>query len=44
MQAIAPLALAFIAERASDAVVLALVAAVALVAFGCFTIVRRPRD
>jgi MFS family permease len=43
MQAMAPLVLAFVAERASDAMVLALVAALALVAFGCFAIVRRPQ-
>src|SRR5439155_20537085 len=42
MQAIAPLVLAFVAERASDAAVLALVAALALVAFGCLSTLRRP--
>jgi MFS family permease len=43
MQAIAPLVLAFVAERASDAAVLAIVAALALLAFGCFVLLRRPR-
>lgn len=42
MQASAPLVLAFVAERASDAGVLMVVAGLALVAFGCFAVVRRP--
>jgi hypothetical protein len=41
MQAIAPLVLAFVAERVSDAAVLTMVAALALLAFGCFAAVRR---
>jgi hypothetical protein len=43
MQAIAPLALAFVAERASDPAVLAVVAAFAAAAFIAFVAVRRPR-
>jgi hypothetical protein len=42
MQAIAPLVLALVAERASDAAVLMLVAALALLAFSCFAALRRP--
>jgi MFS family permease len=42
MQAIAPLVLAFVAERISDAAVLSVVAALALLAFGCFALLRRP--
>jgi MFS family permease len=42
MQAIAPLVLAFVAERISDAAVLGVVAALALLAFGCFALLRRP--
>jgi hypothetical protein len=42
MQAAAPLVLAFIAERASDAAALAFAAALAAIAFGCFVAVRRP--
>jgi MFS family permease len=42
MQAIAPLVLALIAERVSDAAALMAVAALALLAFGCFTALRRP--
>ncbi len=42
MQAIAPLVLAFVAERTSDPVVLALVAAFALISFVGFIAVRRP--
>jgi hypothetical protein len=42
MQAIAPLVLAFVAERSSDPTVLALVAAFALVSFVGFALVRRP--
>ena len=43
MQAIAPLVLAFVAERASDPAVLAVVAAFAATAFIAFAAVRRPR-
>jgi MFS family permease len=42
MQAIAPLALAFVAERSSDAAVLAVVAGFALVSFVGFAAVRKP--
>lgn len=42
MQAAAPLVLAFIAERASDAAALVFAAALAALAFGCFLAVRRP--
>jgi MFS family permease len=42
MQAIAPLVLAFVAERASDVAVLAVVAGFALVSFAGFAAVRRP--
>jgi uncharacterized protein YqgC (DUF456 family) len=42
MQAIAPVVLAFVAERISDAAVLTVVAALALLAFGCFALLRRP--
>ena len=42
MQAIAPLALAFVAERASDPMVLAVVAVFALVSFVGFVTIRRP--
>jgi hypothetical protein len=41
MQAIAPLVLAFVAERISDAGALAVLAALALVAFPCFAAIRR---
>jgi hypothetical protein len=44
MQAIAPLVLAFVAERVSDPAVLATVAALALVAFACFVSLRRPKS
>lgn len=43
MQAIAPLVLAFVAERASDPAALALVASLALVSFACLAILRPPR-
>jgi hypothetical protein len=43
LQAIAPLVLAVVAERVSDPAVLMVVAMMALVAFGCLTLVRRPR-
>ena len=42
MQAIAPLVLAFVAERASDPAVLAVVAGFALASFVGFAAVRRP--
>ena len=44
MQAIAPLVLAFIAERVSDPAVLAAVAVFALVALLAFVAVRRPAN
>jgi hypothetical protein len=43
MQAIAPLVLAFVAERASDPAVLAVVAAFATVAFVAFAAIRPPK-
>ena len=43
MQAIAPLALALVAERASDPAVLTVVAALALVALGSFAMLQRPQ-
>src|SRR5437588_753279 len=43
MQAIAPLVLAFVAERASDPMVLAVVAAFAAISFIGFVAVRRPK-
>jgi len=42
MQAIAPMVLAFVAERTADPVVLAVVAAFALVSFIGFVVMRRP--
>jgi hypothetical protein len=42
MQSAAPLVLAFVAERASDAAALALVCAFALAALACFVVIRRP--
>jgi hypothetical protein len=42
MQSAAPLVLAFIAERLSDAAALAVVAAFALAAMACFLVIRRP--
>jgi hypothetical protein len=42
MQAIAPLVLAFVAERTSDPAVLAVVAAFALIAFIGFVVIRKP--
>jgi hypothetical protein len=42
MQAIAPLVLAFVAERVSDAGALTVLAALALTAFACFAAIRRP--
>src|SRR6516225_1026890 len=44
MQAVAPLALAFVAERSCDAAVLAVAAAFATIAFIAFAAVRRPKD
>jgi hypothetical protein len=44
MQAIAPLALAFVSEQASDAVVLMVAAAFALAAFGGLAAIRPPKD
>jgi len=43
MQAIAPLVLAFVAERTSDTMVLAVVAAFALLAFAGLAAIRRPK-
>jgi MFS family permease len=43
MQALAPLVLAFVAERTSDPVALALTAGFLLVALGCFFAIGRPR-
>ena len=42
MQSVAPLVLAFVAERTSDPVALAVVACFALAALACFLAVRRP--
>jgi hypothetical protein len=42
MQSAAPLMLAFVAERFSDAAALALACGFALVALGCFVVIRRP--
>jgi hypothetical protein len=42
MQSAAPLVLAFVAERLSDASALAFVCAFALVALACFAVIRRP--
>ena len=42
MQAIAPLALAYVVERTSDPAALALTALFALVSLGCFLAIRRP--
>jgi hypothetical protein len=43
MQAIAPLVLAFVAERTGDPTVLALVASFAAISFMAFAAVRRPK-
>ena len=43
MQAVAPLALAFVVERTSDPAALALVATLALVAFVCLVVLRAPK-
>jgi len=42
MQAVAPLVLAFITESVPDAAMLMTVAALALFAFSCFVMLRRP--
>jgi hypothetical protein len=42
MQSVAPLVMAFVAERASDKVALAFAASFALVALACFAAIRRP--
>jgi hypothetical protein len=42
MQSAAPLVMAFVAERTSDATALALAAGFAVVALGCFASIRRP--
>ena len=42
MQAMAPLVLAFVAERLTDSAALALAAGFALVALACFVAIRRP--
>ncbi|RAI35806.1 MFS transporter [Rhodoplanes serenus] len=42
MQAVAPLAMALVAERTSDAVALAVAAGCAGVALACFSVIRRP--
>ena len=42
VQSVAPVVLTYVADRASDAVGLALVAAFALVALVCFVLVRKP--
>ena len=44
MQSVAPLVMAFVAERASDATALAFAAVFALVALACFAAIRRPAD
>ncbi len=44
MQAVAPLALALVAERTSDPVALACAAAFTIVALVCFAAIRRPRS
>jgi MFS family permease len=43
MQAVAPLVLALVTERVSDAAALALVATLALLALGCLALLRRPK-
>ena len=43
MQAIAPLVLAFVAEHTSDPAVLMVTAVLALIAFVCFVVLRRPQ-
>jgi MFS family permease len=44
MQSAAPLALALVAERASDPVALAFAASFAAIALGCFVLIGRPRS
>jgi len=44
MQAIAPFVLAFVAERASDAAVIAVTAAFAAISFIAFAAMRRPKN
>jgi len=42
MQSAAPLVMAFVAERASDAIALALAAGFAVVALACFAAIKKP--
>jgi len=42
VQAVAPVVLTFVADRASDAIGLAVVAGFAVVALTCFVLIRRP--
>jgi hypothetical protein len=42
MQSMAPLVLAFVAERASDPAALAFVALFVLISLSCFVAIRRP--
>jgi hypothetical protein len=42
VQALAPVVLTFVADRASDAIGLALVAAFAAIALLCFVLIRQP--
>lgn len=44
MQAAAPLLMALVIERASDAAAMALTAGFAVVALGCFVLIRKPAD
>jgi hypothetical protein len=44
MQALAPLVLAFVVERGSDAAALAVVGSLALMSFACLMLVRPPRQ
>jgi len=43
MQSAAPLVMAFVAERTSDATALTLTAGFAVIALACFAVIRRPR-
>jgi hypothetical protein len=43
MQAVAPVVLAFVVERASDSAALALTAVCTLIALACFAAIRQPR-
>ncbi|MFY9693188.1 MAG: MFS transporter, partial [Xanthobacteraceae bacterium] len=43
VQAIAPVVVTYVADRASDATGLALVAAFAVAAFACFLMIRQPK-